>query len=319
MADVLNFTVNRAFDINGDPAPGAQAFFFDAGTSNPRTVFADPEGTIPHPSPLVADSEGVFPPVYSSGGSGVAVEMMDEDGVMLDGYPMPLAVQVPSEGFNASGIAFAPTGDIPANNVQEAIERVQENLIEPLASYGLGVTGNAPLLANLDAIDIPSGMYRYDNSTIGTFPAGVSAANGGVVTFWRRDNASGVMTLFRADQDGMFMRRLSAGSPQVWVQVYVPFATTAQATAGTSNAVTMSPATTKSAIESGKLVTAGAVGSTAYLVNRSNATVNYGGTRNGSDLSPSANNTSSSATLSGVWRCLGYAPPISATLFVRIS
>src|ERR1043165_6507765 len=245
MADVLNFTVNRAFDINGDPAPGAQAFFFDAGTSNPRTVFADPEGSIPHPSPLVANSEGVFPPVYSSGGSGVSVEMLDEDGVMLDGYPLPLAVRVPGEGFNASGISFSPTGDIPATNVQEAIEKVQENLVEPLSDYGLGVTGNAPLIANLDASDIPSGMYRYEGSTSGTFPVGVSASDGGEVAIWRRNNANAVMFLAPAAQDAMPMRRLVGGSWIAWQNGISATASDAEARAGASKNRSMTPYATE--------------------------------------------------------------------------
>lgn len=247
MADVLNFTVNRAFDINGDPAPGAQAFFFDAGTSNPRTVFADAEGSIPHPSPLIANGEGVFPPVFSSGGGGVSVEMMDEDGVMLDGYPMPLAVRVPGEGFNASGIAFSPTGDIPATNVQDAIEKVQDNLIEPLADYGLGVTGNGPPIANINATDTPSGMYAYTTGTLGTFPAGVTAANGGVVTLWRRTNASAVMTLRPANTNAVYERRMEGSTWQPWYQGSVNYATGEQARLGTSLDTVINPSNLKAA------------------------------------------------------------------------
>lgn len=222
MADVLNFNVNRAFDINGDPAPGAMAYFYDAGTSTPQAVFADVEGTIQHPVPLIADSQGLFPPVYTAGGSGVAVEVTDEDGVMLDGYPMPVAVSVPAEGANASTIAFNPTAQIPQTTVQGAIEQVQENLVAPLAAFGLGVTGNAPLLTNINALDIASGMYRYEAGTLGSFPPGVTAGTGGAVTVWRRNNGSAIMMLFPVNADGFYVRRMLTLSWQAW-RKYVTF------------------------------------------------------------------------------------------------
>lgn len=241
MADVLNFNVNRVFDINGDPVPGAKAYFFNAGTTSAREVYADPDGAVPHPTPLVADSEGVFPPVYSTGGNGVSVQITDEDDVMLDGYPMPLVIRVPGEGFNASSVAFNPTGDIPSTNVQAAIERVQANLVAPLAAFGLGVTGNGPLLTNINALDIPSGMYRYEASTAGTFPPGVTNTNGGVITIWRRSNDSAIMLLYKADTNTVYMRRQDSTGFVAWVQVYYVTSTPDQARAGTDNTTHMSP------------------------------------------------------------------------------
>lgn len=248
MADVLNFNVNRVWDINGDPVPFAQARFYNAGTSSVRQVYADQDGSVPHPSPLVADSEGVFPPVYTTGGEGVSVEITDEDGVMLDGYPVALAIRVPGDGFSASSIGFSPTGDIAATNVQAAIEQVQENLVAPLADYGLGVTGNGPLIANIDASDIPSGIYRYETTSTGTFPPGINAADGGTFTVWRRNNSSANMVVYPSSGASSFHRALVNGTWSAYTPVGRPTATAAQALAGTDDIAVVTPAKMKDAV-----------------------------------------------------------------------
>lgn len=64
MANPLNINVNRAQNANGSNAAGARAFFYDQGTTNPRTVYADAACTIAHPQPLVANASGVFAQVF---------------------------------------------------------------------------------------------------------------------------------------------------------------------------------------------------------------------------------------------------------------
>jgi microcystin-dependent protein len=53
-----------ALDNNGVVAPGAKVFFFDAGTTTPRTVYQDGDLSTPHAHPVVADSSGRWPRVY---------------------------------------------------------------------------------------------------------------------------------------------------------------------------------------------------------------------------------------------------------------
>jgi hypothetical protein len=67
MADLLSFNPNRALTANIMAAAGARAFFYDAGTTNLKTVYADVGLTTPHPSPLLANSAGVFAAVYTDG------------------------------------------------------------------------------------------------------------------------------------------------------------------------------------------------------------------------------------------------------------
>jgi microcystin-dependent protein len=52
------------FDANGDPAEGAEAFFFNSGTSTPRAVYSDSSLSTPHEHPVEADGNGRWPAVY---------------------------------------------------------------------------------------------------------------------------------------------------------------------------------------------------------------------------------------------------------------
>ena len=168
MAELLLFTPERAVDLNGVPIYGAKAYFYAAGTTDPLTVYADPDMTVPHPSPLVANGMGVWPQVFCD--QPATVTVTDASDVVQSGYPMTLAASVPAGDSAASGVSFNPTAEIPETNIQDAIERVQANIVEPLADFGLGVTGVATLLANIDATDTASGAYRFSNTTTGTFP-----------------------------------------------------------------------------------------------------------------------------------------------------
>ena len=75
-------------------------------------------------------------------------------------------------------------------------------------------------------------------------------------------------------------------------------------------------------------LTAGAVGTFAFLQNRSNNTsYNFGEVANGSDLYPAGTPDSyQNSARSGTWRCLGYCPAHAgdpdtyyASLFIRIT
>lgn len=45
-------------------APGALAYFYEAGTTTPRTTYRDADLTTPHTHPVVADAYGRFPAVF---------------------------------------------------------------------------------------------------------------------------------------------------------------------------------------------------------------------------------------------------------------
>lgn len=216
MAELLLFTPERAVDLNGVPIYGAKAYFYAAGTTDPLTVYADADMTIPHPSPLVANGMGVWPQVFCD--QPATVTVTDASDVVQSGYPMTLAASVPAGDSAASGVSFNPTAEIPATNVQAAIEQVQLNLVEPLADFGLGVTGDGPLLLNINATDTASGVYRVSGSTTGTFPTGVTAADVTMVEFWRSTATNARMYLYAGSM--IYHRQLNT-SWQTWREVII--------------------------------------------------------------------------------------------------
>lgn len=250
MATIVSFAPNRAVDLSGFSVPGARVTFYDSGTSRPRVVYADPACEVPHPSPLSADGAGVFPPVYDAGGGDVKAAVTTADGVMLAGYPMDPVRIIDTASVGAAGIQFDPTESIPETNVQAALERVQANTLQPLLDYGLGVTGNAPLLGDLDAAGIASGFYRYNGSTAGQFPSAVDKANTGAVMLLRNASSSAFMLLAPASSTAIYIRRQS-GDWGPWTKLMTASDTVSNAVwqAGTSTAAaTATPAAIRAAV-----------------------------------------------------------------------
>lgn len=242
MADMIFYNPPVAVGGFGTRVPGARAFFYTAGTDTPRTVYADANMTIVLPVPLVADAEGVFPPVFVNGGGSVKADVRDPfTDLSLPGFPMDPAFVVPAEGGGARNVGFNPTAELPFNNVQDAIVGAAASAASGFTPFGLGVTGNAGLLANLDATNTASGAYRYDNTSTGTYPAGVTAAAEGIVEIWRRGANDAVQVLYTLTADGVWLRRLASGVWQAWARLYRPAATQAQAEAGSDATAVLTP------------------------------------------------------------------------------
>ena len=119
MSDVLSFNPNRALTANIDAAAAARAFFYDAGTTTLRTVYADSALTTPHASPLVANAAGIFPAVYVDG---AAVKVVAQDAAGATLYTLDPCVKVAATGATAAQVSFAPSTAAPYTNVQDAID-----------------------------------------------------------------------------------------------------------------------------------------------------------------------------------------------------
>ncbi|WP_247892865.1 tail fiber domain-containing protein [Azospirillum baldaniorum] len=71
-----------AVDANGAPLAGAKLFFFEAGTSSPKTVYADSALATAHTLPVVADGAGLWPAIYLGPGD-YKIEQRNADGVTV--------------------------------------------------------------------------------------------------------------------------------------------------------------------------------------------------------------------------------------------
>lgn len=82
-------------DANGLPRSGAKAYTYQTGTTTPLTTYSDSGLTTPHANPVVADSEGVWPPVYVPTTTDVKVTFKTSADVTLrtvDPVPVTAAV-----------------------------------------------------------------------------------------------------------------------------------------------------------------------------------------------------------------------------------
>jgi hypothetical protein len=205
MADQLDINRLRAFDTAGDPVSGAKAYFFATGTTTPLTVYADDALSVAHPTPLVADSGGVFAAVYY--GAATAAKVRVDDAADATLYTIDPVRRVTGDATGASSITFAPTTSIPEDNVQSAIERVDANasvnfeVITKAAGYTVVAADktklirctNALTLALTEAATLGDGYTFYAKSVGGVAvtidPAGSEAINGAstvVVNGWAR-------------------------------------------------------------------------------------------------------------------------------------
>jgi hypothetical protein len=63
----LFFPFGGSFDGNGAPRAGALLYFYQTGTTTPQNTYTDSTLATPNTNPVVADSNGLFPPIYLAG------------------------------------------------------------------------------------------------------------------------------------------------------------------------------------------------------------------------------------------------------------
>lgn len=70
-------------DANGAIYSGAKAYTYTVGTTTPLTTYSDYALTTPHANPVVADSAGVFAPIYANTAANVKVVLKTSADVTL--------------------------------------------------------------------------------------------------------------------------------------------------------------------------------------------------------------------------------------------
>lgn len=351
MSDIVSINPNRPADRDGLTVPGALAYFYLSGTTTPQAVYTTAAGDVAHPIPLEADAEGVFPPIFSA----VALKctVTDASGNVLPGYPVDPVAVIPT-GSGAENITFEPTADIPEVNVQAAIERVQFNLVAPLLAGGIGVTGNADTLADIDAAGTASGAYRFATGAAGTFPSGVTAADGGTIRLWRETAAEAVMELSARGSSATWQRTLTGSVWGAWALAGAGFTPVEQGGGsgmsasnkvrvgwnGSDALLAQVDSTALGVVHTSNL-SAGAIGTYTLAQRTTTSDLSFGATVAGSELRPVSalyrmnvagagnNQFGAGSALSGTWRCMGsldgfqviggISEMYGATLFMRIA
>ena len=157
MAEIVYPAPLRALDANGKPVASAEAYFYRTDTTTPLTVYADEAGSTAHPSPLVADANGIFASVFNTSAYGVKVDIRNPlTDAILPGYPLNRAIATSTTVGAAAQIGFAPTANLPETNVQSAVVLSDTNWrsANTLQQAELDALGTASLMADSADTDL---------------------------------------------------------------------------------------------------------------------------------------------------------------------
>lgn len=151
MANQIIAAPPRATDANGASASGAKAYFYQTGTTTPVTVYTDEDLTVPHPTPVVADSGGKLPQMFHSGSVKLKMVVTDSSDVTL--YQLDPCLSISGQSSQAENIGFSPVTGNAATDVQTAIENnlalAESKVDETLTiTAGTGLIGGGDLSGN---------------------------------------------------------------------------------------------------------------------------------------------------------------------------
>lgn len=165
MANIIDSNPLRALDANGDPVSGARLYIYDTGTTTLQTVYTDSALTTPASQPIVANSSGVWAPVYHSGVTNVHITAIDTGGNVLPGFPIDPAQSIPLSSSGASQVSFSPSASIAATTVQAAIEEVESDALQNIVEDTTPQLGG-PLDANSQQIRQAKGADIASDGTL---------------------------------------------------------------------------------------------------------------------------------------------------------
>jgi hypothetical protein len=163
---------NTVIRTNADArAAGARIYFFEAGTTTPRTSYQDADLTIPHTHPAIADAHGRAPAVFLDFGDYRERVRTSADSTLWDTDDIPNAAPLdPDDGVTEDSVLVFRTGDIIfgfANETRGGFVRCNGRTIG-------SATSGASERANSDCEDLFT--FIWEKST--TLKAGVSSGPG---------------------------------------------------------------------------------------------------------------------------------------------
>lgn len=105
------------------PSSGAKLFFFDVGTSTPKTTFADFALSVPNSDPVVANSNGIFPDIFLD--TDADRTLKDKNDVLIYG---PDTVHAPDSSIAALAAAVVTVLDSAGNFTAADVELVLKEI-----------------------------------------------------------------------------------------------------------------------------------------------------------------------------------------------
>lgn len=112
-------SLQTLFDQSGLAISGAKLSFYDAGTTNPRTVYRDAALTLEFPTPLVGDSYGRVPPIFVGLGAYKVVARDASANFLFQVDGLAGATSVSSSSGSSSSTSYWRTGDLKPTYVPD--------------------------------------------------------------------------------------------------------------------------------------------------------------------------------------------------------
>ncbi len=159
----------------GERAGGAKAYFYVGGTTTPLSVFTTDDGAAPHTWPVVADANGVFPPIFIPYGA-YGYRVTSATGTIIS--PTVSMIQNPAPPDSGGGGGIVVTQDqiiqtgfplwVPMTGVLPGFVRMNGNTI---GNAGSGATERA----NADAGPLFTWYWNNLDNTIAPVSGGRGA------------------------------------------------------------------------------------------------------------------------------------------------
>lgn len=167
-------------DANGEPRGGARAYTYTVGTTTPLTTYSDIGLTTPHANPVVADSEGVFAPIYAPTTANVKVVLKTSADVTLRTIEEIPVTAAPQPG----SIVEATLADNAVSNAKLA--NMAAETVKARSNSGTGDPEDiafATIIQSLvDKIGATRGMLLYRGASAWAALAAGAAAGMGLIT-----------------------------------------------------------------------------------------------------------------------------------------
>lgn len=109
-----------ALDASANPYPGAKITFYENGTTDLTTVYADYDLTTPLTNPVIANSAGQFPSVFADASLLFSVKVETTDGALLVARDDVRAIGVGDGGSGVFGPLLSAFGGDPEGAIDSA-------------------------------------------------------------------------------------------------------------------------------------------------------------------------------------------------------
>jgi hypothetical protein len=149
---LFNSPVFRAADANNDILAGAKWYFYLSNTSTPHNVYSDWNLATPHANPVVADSGGLFAPIYLSPDFTYRAVLKTAAGATIQDIDPVLGADRELRMDLSQVTGAEQIGAANGNTVQEELDKIGIDNLGVLSAVG-----DNPVLVYKTASGDPSG------------------------------------------------------------------------------------------------------------------------------------------------------------------